>query len=215
MATQITKSRRCVIIAGAPDEDVDFIRQAVRQDDFVLCADRGVLYALDAGITPDVIVGDFDSYSGDLPSGSEVVRLLPEKDDTDTLHCVDTALKRGYTEFILLAATGGRLDHTLANVTVLEYLDAHNAHGMILSKNETIRFLPPGTHFFHGLNGKTFSVFPFGCDSAVLSYRGAKYPLHHEPLCHSTARGVSNVFTSGAAEITVHSGKAVVIVVSE
>lgn len=212
MATKVNPSRRCVIIAGAPDADVDFIRQTVKADDFVLCADRGVLYALGAGITPDVIVGDFDSYTGTLPSAGEVVRLQPEKDDTDTLHCVDIALNRGYTDVILLAATGGRLDHTLANLSILEYLDEHNAQGIILSKNEKIRFLTTGTHAYHGVNGKTFSVFPFGCDSAVLSYSGAKYPLNHEPLHHSTARGVSNVFTADAAEITVHSGRALVTI---
>lgn len=211
MAVEVRKAR-CVIIAGAPQADAAFIAQTVRENDFVICADRGFAAAQQAGIAPDLVVGDFDSYDGEPPKDCEVIALRPEKDDTDTMHCVTTALERGFTEFVFLAATGGRLDHTLANLCTLEYLAEHNAHGIILSKNEKIKLLTEGTHCFTNCKGLTFSVFPFGCERVELSYQGAKYPLTRGVLTHSFPMGVSNIFLLNNAEITVHSGKALVII---
>ena len=212
MAAKINDERRCVIIAGAPDADIKTVKAAVRPYDYVICADMGYKTAMAAGVKPDLIVGDFDSYTGSLPDGCEVIRLLPEKDDTDTMHCVKTALGRGYREFLLLAAIGGRLDHTLGNLTVLEYLAENNAHGIILSKNEIIMLLTAGTYSFENKKGVTFSVFPFGCPSVTVSYEGAKYPLNSGTLLHSEAMGVSNVFTEDKAEITVDDGQIVLII---
>ena len=160
----------------------------------------------------NLLVGDFDSYQGGLPRGVEIIRLNPEKDDTDTLHCVKTALERGFTDFILLAATGGRLDHTLANLSVTEYLTDRGTHCIILSENEKTELLTEGRHIYSGCKGLTFSVFPYGCQRVVLSYKGAYYPLDHGVLTHSTAMGVSNVFTADTSEITVHEGRVLLII---
>ena len=212
MATEINKNRRCVVIAGAPGADAAYIKAALRPLDYIICADRGYQTAVEAGVTPNLLVGDFDSYQGGLPRGVEIIRLNPEKDDTDTLHCVKTALERGFTDFILLAATGGRLDHTLANLSVTEYLTDRGTHCIILSENEKTELLTEGRHIYSGCKGLTFSVFPYGCQIVVLSYNGAYYPLDHGVLTHSTAMGVSNVFTADTSEITVHEGRALLII---
>lgn len=212
MATEINKKRRCVIIAGAPCHDAAFIKAALRPLDYIICADRGYQTAVEADITPDLLVGDFDSYEGELPTGVETIRLNPEKDDTDTQHCVSIALERGMTDFLLLAATGGRLDHTLATLTVTEYLADRGAHCIILSKNEKIELLTAGTHTYSGCKGLTFSVFPYGCQRVVLSINGAYYPLNHGVIPHSVTLGISNIFTDNSAEITVHEGKVLVII---
>lgn len=212
MASQVKNPKKCVIIAGAPDPDIDFIRETVGENDYVICADCGVATAQKAGIMPDLIVGDFDSYSGDLPRGCEIITLVPEKDDTDTLHCINVALERGFRDFALLAAIGGRLDHTFANCCMLEYLSEHGTHGIILSRKEKITVLPVGSYDFNGCKGLTFSVYPFGCGSATLSYEGAKYPLQNGTLTHSAAMGTSNIFTEDRAKITVHSGQIILII---
>jgi len=201
-----------VIIAGAPGADVAFLAQTVQPEDYVICADRGYAAARAAGLQPDLIVGDFDSYAGALPDGCEVVRLCPEKDDTDTMHCVNIALERGFRSFLLLSALGGRLDHSLANLCIAEYLAERGAECMILSRDEEIRLLTEGVHPLDGCRGLTFSVFPFGCPSVTLSYEGAYYPLTRGVLRHSNPMGVSNVFTADRALITVHSGKALLLI---
>ena len=212
MASQVKPQKRCVIISGAPNPDIDFIRETVGESDFVICADCGVAAAQKAGVKPGLIIGDFDSYSGELPQGCEIITLVPEKDDTDTLHCINVALERGFRDFVLLAATGGRLDHTFANCCMLEYLREHGASGMILSKNEKITVLTAGSYDFNGCKGLTFSVYPFGCGAATLSYEGAKYPLQSGTLTHSAAMGTSNIFTENTANITVHSGQIILMI---
>lgn len=215
MAIKINENRRCVIISGAPGADPSFIRQNVEPDDYVICADMGFETAVKAGVTPCLLVGDFDSYTGAIPAGYEVIGLCPEKDYSDTFHAVQEGIERGFRCFALLAATGGRLDHTLANLSLLEYIADNGAQGVILSENEMIRLLQKGEYRFENMAGKTFSVFAFGCKEAVISYSGAKYPLKNGKLLHGMAMGLSNIFTSGSAEITVHRGQAVIIINTE
>ena len=211
MATEINAKKRCVIIAGAPCGDAAFVRETVRGGDFVICADRGFQTALAAEVAPDLLVGDFDSCTAALPDGVPVVRLKPEKDFSDALHAACEALGRGFREIVLIAATGGRLDHTLANLSVLEYLRENGAEGIILSRNESIRVLPEGEYAFASCRGLTFSVFPFGCESVTLSYSGAKYPLSRGTLSHALAVGLSNIFVENEASVTVHAGTALMI----
>ena len=212
MATEINAKKRCVIIAGAPCGDAAFVRETVRGGDFVICADRGFQTALAAEVAPDLLVGDFDSCTAALPDGVPVVRLKPEKDFSDALHAACEALGRGFREIVLIAATGGRLDHTLANLSVLEYLRENGAEGIILSRNESIRVLPEGEYAFASCRGLTFSVFPFGCESAVLSVKGARYELEEYKLKSEVPIGVSNVFSSERCEIKVSSGAVIIII---
>lgn len=203
--------RRCIVIAGAPCADVPFVRQTVRADDFVICADRGYAVAQAAGVSPHLLVGDFDSYTGELPADVERLTLPADKDYSDTYHAAEAGFQRGFRRFVLLNATGGRLDHTLANLSVLEWLAGCGGEGRILSREEEIRLLTTGAHPFAGCSGLTFSVFPFGCTDVTLTYSGAKYPLRHGVLRHDSARGLSNIFLDDAACITVESGQALVI----
>ncbi|MCH5299057.1 MAG: thiamine diphosphokinase [Ruminococcus sp.] len=205
---------RCVIICGAPNADVDFIRQAVDpSDDFVICADSGYAYAEKAGIRPDLFVGDFDSFLGILPEDIPKVTLKTHKDDTDSMHCAAVALERGYREVILLAATGGRLDHTLANISVLQYLTENGAKASILSDREEVFFLPKGRYTLDNVEGKTFSVFPFGCPEVVVTYNcKVEYPVEKLKILSSDTIGVSNIFHDDRAEVVVDSGSAVLIV---
>ena len=101
---------RCVIIAGSPDTNSDFLSEVIKPDDYVICADRGCNFAKQAGITPNLVVGDFDSEPDVLFPNCETVRLIPEKDDTDTMHSVDLALEKRFDEIAILGALGGRFD---------------------------------------------------------------------------------------------------------
>ncbi|MBQ1838140.1 MAG: thiamine diphosphokinase [Ruminococcus sp.] len=203
---------KAYIIAGAPSPDIDFIRRTVEPDAFVLCADRGYAYALQAGVKPDMVIGDFDSSPVAPPDSGNVIRLPREKDYTDTVHCIDKAAQLGYDTIVLLAATGGRLDHTLGNLCVLSYLNRRGAKGVILSRRETVWVLGEGVHRFDGRRGETFSVLPFGCESVTLSYEGAQYPLTRGVLSCDEPVGVSNVFVSDRAAVTVHRGLVVLAV---
>ena len=203
---------RCVIIAGSPDTNSDFLSEVIKPDDYVICADRGCNFAKQAGITPNLVVGDFDSEPDVLFPNCETVRLIPEKDDTDTMLSVDLALEKRFDEIAILGALGGRFDHSFANVAVLSYIHEHGSKGVLLSEKEKIEFLPVGHYEYKNFKGKTFSLFPFGCPSVCVSYSGTKYPLEKYCVSSSVTLGVSNVFTSDMTTIDIYDGNAILII---
>ena len=203
---------RCVIISGSPETNPDFIKQAVKPDDYVICADRGYEFAKLAGIEPDLIVGDFDSYKEKILVPCEIVKLNPHKDDTDTIHSIDLAFEKGFTDFLLLGALGGRTDHTFANITALLYIADKGGRGVLLSEKERIELLKKGEYFYKEYLGTTFSLFPFGCDSVCVSYKGVEYPLERYTLKSSVPLGISNVFMSEKSEIKIYDGNAILII---
>ena len=99
----------CAIISGGQSDDLAGIRDA----DFIIACDRGYAYAKEAGIRPDLLVGDFDSYRGALDKSVPVLDLPVEKDDTDTMAAVRWAVSEGFSELRLYCALGGRLDHLM------------------------------------------------------------------------------------------------------
>ncbi len=203
---------KCVIIAGAPNPDIDFIRQTAQTADCVICADRGYAYARQAGIEPQVVIGDFDSFTELLPQNKEIITLQREKMFSDTVHCIDKAIKMGYNNLVILAATGGRLDHTLCNCYALEYAADHGANAMLLSEKERVELLTNESRTYEEMNGRTFSLFPFGAASAEVSIEGAHYPLDCYTMTSGTPIGLSNIFEGEKSCITVHSGKVILII---
>ncbi len=203
---------RCVIIAGSPEYSLSLIKKTVKPDDFVICADKGYEYSLAANITPNLIVGDFDSYKNKISADCETIVLDVHKNDTDTMHAITVALERECRDFVILSAIGGRIDHTLANIACLQYIAQNGGRGVLLSETEQIEFLSIGIHDFDGYNGKTFSLFPYGCEQVCVSYCGAKYPLDRYELESSVTRGVSNVFDSEKCVVHIHNGNAIIVI---
>ena len=109
--------------------------------DFVIAADGGYAYTQQAGIRTDMLIGDFDSLR-DFPNQKEdgllIQRLPKEKDHTDSMAALLCGLERGYTRFHIYGGTGGRIDHTLANIQCLTYLVNHNARGYLYDNSSVI-----------------------------------------------------------------------------
>ena len=87
----------------------------------VIAADGGFDYARSLGIEPALVVGDFDSMPRP-ETAAELICLPCEKDDTDMLYAARRALERGAAMCHLYGGTGGRADHTMANVQTLLWL---------------------------------------------------------------------------------------------
>ena len=113
------KNRRCIIIGSSPETGIDTIRRYINENDFIACADGGHIYAEKLGITPGLIAGDFDSSQKPCNTSARVISLPVRKDDTDTVYLVRECVAMGFEEFLLFGMTGGRFDHTLANLCVL------------------------------------------------------------------------------------------------
>ncbi len=205
-------SKRCVIIGASPECDAVTVAEQVGKEDFVVCADGGYVYAVQAGIQPDLIVGDFDSSVFPENMECETVVLPVRKDDTDVMYCVRECVKRGCSEVILLGVTGGRCDHTYANYCILLYLARRHIRAKIIdSENEIFVLCPAESARIEGMYGHTFSIFPFGCGKCTVTLKGFEYSLEKGVLNTEFPLGVSNVIQYFNAEITVHDGSALCI----
>lgn len=202
---------RCVIIGSAPVSDPKILNERIRPDDFILCADGGAAAARRMGLRPDLMIGDFDSYSGDFPAGVETIRLPVQKDDTDLMYSVKEALRRGFTEFLLLGVTGGRLDHTLGSISALQYLSEEGAHGVLADEKNEVLFFGEGSFTVKGKRGALLSVFPWGTPFCNVTYEQLEYPLDHQSLYSREPTGVSNCMLADEVRIHVHRGPVLVV----
>lgn len=203
----------CFIFAGGALEDTSFIDRdyIVRSGSLVVCADKGYEYAKKLDIQPDVIVGDFDSYTGRLPEKTEIHRSPAEKDDTDTMLAVKLAIKRGCEFIVLYGALGGRFDHTMANIQTLIYAHEHGCDLMIDDGNNIVSVQGICIRSYSFMEGWYFSLFSLSEQSEISRLTGVKYPLSHAVLKDSFPLGVSNEIIDREAVLSVGSGLVLVV----
>ena len=176
-------------------------------EDFVIAADGGLRHTQALGITPDAVLGDFDSL-GFVPEGAQVFPV--EKDDTDAMLAVRLGLEKGLRRFMIYGGMDGpRLDHTIANLQTLCFLADHGAKGCLVGNTHMAAAVKDRLTFPETMEG-VLSLFCFGEDACV-SIRGAKYELSRGTLQSSFPLGVSNHFVGRPVEIDVHSGTVVAI----
>lgn len=203
---------RCVVICSSPDYNIDVVKKEIYPDDYVICADGGFDIANEAGISADLAIGDFDSLRGKIEKDIPKVVLPVEKDETDTMYAVKEGLKRGFDNFVLLCATGGRIDHTIANFNVISYLSSIKKKNVIIEPSKKIFSLENGSVEISGTKESLVSVFPFNCDSSRISYKNMAYPLTQETLYCNSTRGISNFMLTESGSIIVHSGSVIVVI---
>ncbi len=201
---------RCVIIGGAPISSYETIKACFTADDTFVFCDSGLLHRDGLGVTPDLIVGDFDSCENPhLPV--ETIELPCEKDDTDTMFAAKEMLHRGYADFLLAGVIGERLDHTLGNLSVLCYLDAQGAKAVAVDDHSEISVV--------GREGAVveecfsfFSLLCMGPPASGITIKNAKYPLENASMANTDPYGVSNETLPGkTASVTVEEGKLLLI----
>ena len=206
---------KCFII-GAGDLTVGSLE--VGERDLVIAVDGGLSYCSVLGVEPDLILGDFDSVSQEEAKTIEmlekqiperVIRLPREKDDTDTLAALREGLRRGYRDFRIYGGTGGRFDHTFANIQCLLFLKKQEAVGYLVDGNGMILVLEDeSVEFQKGLEGY-LSLFSLSQESLGVTIQGMKYPLNRAVLRNDFPLGISNEFTGEKAVISVEKGQLV------
>lgn len=202
---------KCVIFAGGEIKDFGFIDTSELSQNFVICADSGYKYAEKLGIVPDIIMGDFDSYTGRLPENIEIYRSIPEKDDTDTMLAVKTAISHGFTEIVLYGALGKRFDHAFANIQSLVYAHENGCAISILDSDNEITVQGAGEKDYLKREGWYFSIFALTDTAVIGRYSGVKYPLENYLLKSSFPIGVSNEITADKAVLQLDSGLILVV----
>lgn len=198
----------CLIISGAPD---CYFPASFKRAGFVIACDAGYIHAQRADVVPDVIVGDFDSYIGDISDGIEVVRTVPEKDETDTMMALKLALERGYKKIMMVGALGGRIDHMLANISLTAFAAEKGADLQIVDSHHQIFAVRNAKKRVPRSEWRNLSVFAFDTKCEGVTLKGVKYTLKEAVLSNTFALGVSNEFAAPTAEIQVKSGTLIVV----
>ena len=207
-----------LIVCGG-EIDGDFAERLIMSSGFgvIIAADRGMDFLYEHKITPDIIVGDFDSVKNEALSYfkekgmSDIHVLNPEKDDTDSECALQIALDHGADHIIIIGATGTRIDHVLGNISLLgkamsegkmaELLDTHNRIRMIDNELEIEK---------NKQYGKYVSIIPV-CKNNKITLEGFKYPLKDYTFEGFNTLGISNEIVDDIAKITVNEGQYIVI----
>ncbi len=175
--------------------------------DLIVAADSGYETAQKLGITPDITMGDFDSYRGSLPKEMNILRVACEKDVTDTMLACEYAKDNGCGYITIIGGTGGRIDHSLSNVLYLEELRTQGIRARLCDGENTVQVIMDEKVTVSG-DGGYFSV--FALDECVITETGCKYPLSQATLVRQRPYAVSNEVVGDGALITV-SGTALLV----
>ena len=197
----------CYIIGAGEDFGLDF---SPRENDFVIAADGGYQKLVDAGINADLVVGDFDSL-GKIPHSENVIVLPTVKDVTDTWTAIQLGMERGYRRFYLYGCTGGRFDHTLANVQTVAYVAEQGMECRLYDHKQIITAIYNDTAIFDSDHRGFISVFAHSDVCEGVTIRGMKYELEDSELANCFPLGVSNEFLGRESSITVKNGIAILI----
>lgn len=196
----------CLIFcAGEFDRLID----PVQESDRIIAADGGLRHTRQLGLTPEWILGDFDSL-GYTPEKAQAFPV--EKDDTDTMLAIKQGLALGCDRFLLYGSLDGpRPDHTVANYQALQYLADRRAVGYLIGSTHIVTVVKNGTMHFPKEFSGVVSVFCMGADARGVTLKGLQYPLENGTLTAGFPLGVSNHFTGQPASVSVKAGSLLVI----
>lgn len=208
-------SSRILIFANGLLPDRQKARSLLRPGDVVVCADGGTAHALSLGLTPAVVVGDLDSLNqadrrNVLAAGSQLLEHPVDKDETDLQLALDYALQRKPGAIVVVGALGGRIDQTLANISLLADprcldLDCRLDDGL-----EELFFCRDHAEV-QGKAGDIVSLIPWGPPVVGVQARGFRWPLHGETLLSHVSRGISNELLGDSARVQIESGLLLIV----
>ena len=196
---------RCIIIAPLyGGEEIEWLTP--REGDLLMCADGGWAAARRHGLSPSLIIGDFDSMPEPEAPGVEVIKLPVHKDDTDMVACLREGRARGYRSFLLAGCMGGRFDHTMSNLQCLHDCAARGEEAWMCDAKNRVTVLLPGTYRLPAMPGRKLSLLAFSPEVRGVTIRGVEYPLMDAVLNSRHPLGCSNEFRAREALLTFTDG---------
>ena len=192
----------------------------IKDSDILIAIDGGMEWFSKLNINPNILIGDLDSISKktleELRSdkGLIIKKHPKEKDSTDMELGIDYLISNNCKEIIIFGGTGTRLDHTLANIFLLDKLNKKNIKGKIIDKNNTILIIDNNYEMKKEL-GKYISIIPITELGSTISLEGFKYDLNNYSLKFGSTMGVSNEIVDEKAYINVVKGTVVLFISSD
>jgi thiamine pyrophosphokinase len=206
---------RIIIFANGDLPDIEKARAILRDDDYIICADGGTRHASSLDLKPALVIGDMDSTESallkKLQADGVPIELFPrDKNETDLELAIQRAIELDPKEIVILAALGGRLDHTLANIALLSDLRLATFNIRLDDGVEEIFFCRDQVEV-NGRSGDLVSLIPWqGAVTGVLT-KDLKWFLDSETLYPEKTRGISNEMTADTATVSIESGLLLVV----
>lgn len=201
--------KKC-IICGSFGSAAQLAGLRVKEGDLLIAADGGYDILTKAGYKPNILVGDLDSIEKSPASDTEILKFDVRKDDSDTLLAIKYGMSKGYKNFTLYGVIGGRLDHTIASLQALAYINSQNCYGEIRGK-EYITLLDSSSLRFSRTCKGTISVFSYSEKCTGVTIKGLDYCLDHAEIVNKFPIGLSNEFIGEEAEISVENGVLLIV----
>lgn len=213
---KMNELKKCAVLIGAGDIGRQI--PVITKNHYVIALDGGLVFCAENDITPNMIVGDFDSlpkerYELLAQYPEEIIVKLPcEKDDTDTLAAIKAAIKKGITDFTIYGGLGGRLSHTLANIQCLLYLKEHGLYGELVGDGVKVFLIKEESCVFPSEMSGWISVFSLSERAEGVIIKNLKYEVTDAVLDNTFPVGVSNEFLGKTAEIKVERGVLLIVI---
>jgi len=207
--------QRIIIFANGELPGPHRIRELLRADDFIICADGGTRHALGLSLIPNLVIGDMDSIQKtewqELQKTGVAVEIFPrDKNATDLELAIERALESVPREIMIVAALGGRLDQTFGNIALLTDPRLSTVDVRLDDGVEEIFFCRDEAEI-HGGGGDIVSLIPWGSAVHNVRTQGLKWPLVRETLFPEKTRGISNEMLGEKAAVHISSGILLVI----
>lgn len=207
---------KCLIISGGELENPLFYQELVSQMQYIIAVDGGARHAKIMGLEPHLIVGDFDTITPEevesyRDKGITLEHYPPEKDFSDTHLALLKAIDLGFSDITIIAALGGRIDYSLANIMLLALPEARNANVRILTEYQEI-FLVGNRTRLKGKPGTIVSLLPLSQEVSGITTDGLMYQVPQQRFVMGTPNGISNVMTKEKAYVQVEEGLLLAII---
>ena len=204
------QNKRAVIFVNGELPGAQVLHGQIQADDFLVAVDGGLRHVLALGLLPGLLIGDLDSIAPEKAAemksrGVDVRQFPPQKDETDLQLALHAAREAGCMQMLLVAALGGRLDHTLGNLYLLTDMALAGLDVRLDDGLEEVFLIQAGGEV-QGQPGDIVSLLPVEACAGGVTTTGLEYPLRGETLWRHQTRGISNVLLGEKAEITVKEG---------
>jgi thiamine pyrophosphokinase len=206
---------RIIIFANGDLPDIDKVRSILRDDDYIICADGGTRHASSLDLKPALVIGDMDSAESSAlqtlhADGVLIERYPRDKNETDLELAIQRAIELGPREVVIVAALGGRMDQTLANIALLSDIRLSTFDFRLDDGVEQIFFCRDQAEV-KGRSGDIVSLIPWGESVHGVQTQDLKWQLSNETLYPEKTRGISNEMTADMANIKISSGLLLIV----
>jgi len=203
---------RILIFANGELPNIESAKKIIQADDFIICADGGTRHALALNLLPKIIIGDFDSIPStfNFHPSTQVIKFSTDKNETDLELAIEHAITLNPSEIIIIAALGGRLDQTLANIALLSNLQLSTCNIQLNDGVEEIFFCKDQAKV-KGRSGDVVSLIPWGGEVSGVVTENLKWQLQNETLYPHKTRGISNEMLNEEATVKINSGLLLIV----